>query len=285
MRTRVRLVAVALAGFLLPLAACFPPEWGANAILHPYRRRPTISPDLPFESVAFNSQGVALHGWLFKTSSPRRGLIVYLHGSADNRESGLGFAHRFVPQGFDVLAYDSRAHGDSEGDACTYGFYEKLDLARALDSMKADSAILFGTSLGGAVALQAAADDPRVIGVIAQSSFSDLDTVVRQRAPFIASAAEVDAALRLAEERGRFQVSEVSPARSATRIRVPVLLIHGDRDRETPPSHSQAIFAALAGPKELFLVPGAGHNDTLANAETWARIDRWLNGVAPPPKR
>jgi uncharacterized protein len=151
--------------------------------------------------------------------------------------------------------------------------------------MKADTAILFGTSLGGAVALQAAADDARVIGVIAQSSFSDLDTVVRQRAPFIASRAEVDAALRLAEEQGRFQVSEVSPARSAARIRVPVLLIHGDRDRETAPSHSQAIFAALAGPKELFLVPNAGHNDTLANVETWVRIDRWLNGIAPPPKR
>jgi pimeloyl-ACP methyl ester carboxylesterase len=268
---------------MLPLVACFPPEWGANAILHPYRRRPTVTPDLAFEDVAFINNGVTLRGWLFKTSAPRRGLIVYLHGSADNRESGLGFAHRFVPQGFDVLAYDSRAHGDSEGEACTYGFYEKQDLARALDAVKGDSAILFGTSLGGAVALQAAADDRRVIGVIAQSSFSDLETVIRQRAPFIARRSEVDAAMRLAEVRGRFQVSEVSPARAAARIRVPVLLIHGERDRETPPSHSQAIFAALAGPKELFVVPGAGHNDTLADAETWRRIDQWLVRLEPVP--
>jgi pimeloyl-ACP methyl ester carboxylesterase len=267
----------------LALCACFPPEWGANAILHPYRRRPTVTPDLAFESIAFTSNGATLRGWLFKTSAPRRGLIVYLHGSADNRQSGLGFAHRFVPQGFDVLAYDSRAHGDSEGEACTYGFYEKQDLSRALDAVAADSAILFGTSLGGAVALQAAAEDPRVIGVIAQSSFSDLETVVRQRAPFIATGREVDAAIRLAEGQGGFRVSEVSPVRAAARIRVPVLLIHGERDRETPPSHSQAIFAALTAPKELFLVPGAGHDDTLAHPASWTRIDQWLAWIAPAP--
>jgi pimeloyl-ACP methyl ester carboxylesterase len=267
---------------LIVTTACFPPEWGANAILRPYRRHATVKPDLPYEDPVFVSDGLTLRGWRFRTPAlRRRGLIVYLHGSADNRESGLGLAHRFVPQGFDVVAYDSRAHGNSDGNACTYGFYEKRDLSRALDSMGADSAILFGTSLGGAVALQAAADDPRVVGVIAQSSFVDLETVVRQRAPFIATRSEVDAALRIAEERGRFRIVEVSPRLAAARLHIPVLLIHGERDRETPRSHSQAIFATLAGPKELLLVPGAGHNDTLAGADTWTAIDQWLSRVAP----
>jgi pimeloyl-ACP methyl ester carboxylesterase len=266
---------------LLALAGCFPPEWGANAILHPYRRTTTVVPNLPFEDLVFVSEGVTFRGWRFRGTPPRRGLIVYLHGSADNRQSGLGFAHRFVPQGFDVVAYDSRAHGDSGGDACTYGFYEKKDLSRALDALQLDAAIVFGTSLGGAVALQAAADDPRIIGVISQSSFSDLETVVRERAPFFASAAEIKAALGIAETRGAFRVAEVSPRLAAMRIRVPVLLIHGERDSETRPSHSKAILAALAGPKELLIVPRAGHNDTLADPETWVRIDRWLAGVAP----
>lgn len=280
MNPRVHPIAAAFASFLT-LAACFPAEWGANAILHPYRRPTTITPDLPFEDVVFVNEGVTLRGWLFRAPAPHRALLVYLHGSSDNRASGIGFAHRFVPQGFDVLAYDSRAHGDSGGDACTYGFHEKRDLSRALDLVTAEKVILFGTSLGGAVALQAAADDSRVSGVIAQSSFSDLETVARQRAPFIATKREIDAAFRLAEERGRFTVADVSPVRAAARIRVPVLLIHGALDRETPPSHSQAIDAALAGPKELFLVPGAGHNDTLANPETWRKIDQWLARIAP----
>jgi pimeloyl-ACP methyl ester carboxylesterase len=88
-------------------------------------------------------------------------------------------------------------------------------------------------------------------------------------------------ALEIAEERGRFRVAEVSPRAAAARIRVPVLLIHGERDTDTPPSHSRAIFAAPGGPKELVIVPGAGHDDTLASADVWARIDRWLARVAP----
>ena len=275
-----RVAVAALA--LVAQAACLPPEWGANAILHPYRRRATVVPAIPHSELAFESEGVSLRGWRFPTTAPRRGVLVYLHGSADNRQSGIGFAQRFVTQGFEVVAYDSRAHGDSGGDACTYGYYEKRDLARALDAIGASQAIVFGTSLGGAVALQAAAEDSRIVGVIAQSAFADLETVVRERAPFIATAAEVRKALAIAGERGRFEVAEVSPRAAAARIRVPVLVIHGERDRATRPSHARAIFAALAGPKELLMVPDAGHDDTLGRAETWSRIDAWLARVAPP---
>jgi pimeloyl-ACP methyl ester carboxylesterase len=267
----------------LSQAACLPPEWGANAILHPYRRKVTVRPSVPFEEVAFVSDAVMLRGWRFPAARPpRRGVLVYLHGSADNRQSGIGFARRFVPLGFDVVAYDSRAHGDSGGDACTYGFHEKRDLSRALDALGVDRAVVFGTSLGGAVALQAAADDPRIIGVVSQSAFADLETIVRERAPFFATSSDVRGALEIAEGRGRFRVADVSPRLAAARIRVPVLVIHGERDTETRPSHAHAICAALAGPKELVLVPRAGHDDTLARPEVWVRIDAWLARVAPP---
>ena len=273
---------LAAAAAVIAQAACLPAEWGANAVLHPYRRRVTVTPPLPFEDVSFASDGAALRGWRFPAArAPRRGVIVYLHGSADNRQSGIGLAQRFTPRGFDVLAYDSRAHGDSGGDACTYGFHEKKDLSRALDALGVEAAIVFGTSLGGAVALQAAADEPRIAGVIAQSAFADLETVVRERAPFFATAGDVRRALAIAEERGRFRVADVSPRRAAARVTVPVLLIHGERDTATPPSHARAIFAELAGPKELVMVRGAGHDDTLARPEAWARIDAWLERVAP----
>jgi fermentation-respiration switch protein FrsA (DUF1100 family) len=55
-----------------------------------------------------------------------------------------------------------------------------------------------------------------------------------------------------------------------------VLLVHGESDRETPPSHSERIFEALAGPKRLLLVPAAGHNQSL-NASTWAEVERWID--------
>ncbi|MEW6364790.1 MAG: alpha/beta hydrolase [Acidobacteriota bacterium] len=273
-----RPIAPAVAASLLAItaASCLPPEWGANAILHPRRRPVTATPDIPFEPITFSNRSVTLKGWLFRTPVVRRALLVYLHGIADNRQSAMGFAHRLVPRGCDVFAYDSRAHGDSTGDACTYGFYEKQDLARALDALGAQRAVLFGTSLGAAVALQAAASDRRVAGVVAIAPFADLPSIVSERAPWFATRREIEEALSIAGRRGRFSPEEVSPLRAASLVRVPVLLLHGERDSETAPSHSQRIYAALAGPKELILVPGAHHNDVPASEEVWRSIETWL---------
>jgi pimeloyl-ACP methyl ester carboxylesterase len=260
---------------------CMPPEWGANALLHPTRHAPGLAP-VAHEDVAFHSGGLLLRGWLLRGSGPRRGLIVYLHGSSDNRRSGLGIAARLGRKGFDVLTYDSRAHGESDGNACTYGFYERGDLVVALDAVGARSAILFGASLGAAVALQAAPLNERIRGVIAQSPFSDLATVARERAPWLATEREIREAFAIAERKGRFRVADVSPVRSAAAIRVPVLLIHGADDSDTPSDHSRRIFAALAGPKQILVVPGAGHNDVLAHDGVWQAIESWLDRVALP---
>ena len=110
----------------------------------------------------FPGKGVALAGWQCHAPGERRGTLVYLHGVADNRAAVAGIVSRFTAQGFDVVAYDSRAHGNSQGDACTYGFYEKEDLRSVLDTLDPGPIVLIGTSLGAAVALQEAADDSRV---------------------------------------------------------------------------------------------------------------------------
>jgi pimeloyl-ACP methyl ester carboxylesterase len=75
---------------------------------------------------------------------------------------------------------------------------------------------------------------------------------------------------------GGFRIDDVSPRASAERLTIPVLLIHGAGDVDTPPSHSQRIYDALKGPKRLILVPGAGHNGSL-RSEVWNDIERWLD--------
>jgi pimeloyl-ACP methyl ester carboxylesterase len=66
-----------------------------------------------------------------------------LHGISDNRRGAEGLAARLGPLGYDVLAYDSRGHGRSQGRFCTYGYYEKRDVSAALDMLQARDAILF----------------------------------------------------------------------------------------------------------------------------------------------
>jgi alpha-beta hydrolase superfamily lysophospholipase len=254
------------------------PGLGAGGLLHPGRRRVTGPAPASCDEATFAGEGVTLKGWKCHASTSRRGTVVYLHGVADNRTSAAGVIDRFGKRGFDVAAYDSRAHGESGGDACTYGFYEKQDLHRVLDTLAPGPVVLVGTSLGAAVALQEAAGDPRVTAVVAAETFSDLRTVATERAPFFFSSRTIAQAFRLAEAQGRFFVDAVSPVRAAAAITQPVLLVHGAADTETPPDHSRRVMDALAGPKRLILVPGAGHNESL-RGDVWNEIERWIDAA------
>ena len=287
MRTRIsRAIAGLVALLLISVAmACSQlPKIGAGGLLHPGRRAAIASTPAGCQDTEFPGDGVTLRGWRCRAAGARRGTIVYLHGIADNRSSASGVIERYLGRGFDVIAYDSRAHGQSGGEACTYGFFEKRDLQRVIDAIGGDRVVLIGTSLGAAVALQAAADDPRITAVIAAETFSDLRTVATERAPFVFTRRSIDRAFRLAEQQGRFSVDGASPLAAAPRVKAPVLLIHGAVDRETPPSHSQRVFDALTGPKRLLLVPGAGHNQSL-RSEVWTEIDRWIDAVPESGKR
>jgi dipeptidyl aminopeptidase/acylaminoacyl peptidase len=280
-------VALALGGVAVAAwSGLAPVDWGAAAIVHPVRRPGVRRPDRQYETVVFTSGGARLEGWLVRPAGDPsgfgRGLVVYLHGIADNRASGLGAARRLSDQGFAVLLFDARAHGRSTGEACTYGYHERRDVSAALDAVGAREAVLLGHSLGAATALQAAAVDDRVVAVVAASPFSDLPTIVRERAGwFRLPGRYVEAALSRAGEMGRFAPQEASPVGLAPRLRAPVLLLHGAADGKTPPAHSVRIAAALRAPHELVLLPGVGHDEILGREEAWRAIDAFLAKTRP----
>ena len=265
-------VAAAIASFQLPSIA-------AGGLLYPARNE--TLPDRPSSCVDrdFAGEGVTLRGWYCKGEGRRRATIVYLHGVADNRGSGVGAIRRFTPKGLDVIAYDSRRHGKSEGEICTYGFYEKVDLRRVIETAQPGPVILIGASLGAAVSLQEAAVNRRVTGVVAAETFADLRTVAIERAPFFLWPAAIDQAIRIAEERGGFDIDAVSPVDAAASIKVPVLLIHGADDVDTKAEHAERVMEALGGPKRLLLLKGVAHNQSLSDARTWTEIEGWIDAV------
>jgi pimeloyl-ACP methyl ester carboxylesterase len=265
------------------------PAIGAGALLHPSRHKTTRPAPDGCVDATFEGAGVVLHGWRCaapaRPAAPQasqRATIVYLHGIADNRGSAAGPIARFLPLDYDVITYDSRANGDSGGDACTYGYYEKQDLHRVIDTI-AGPVVLIGASLGGAVALQEAADDTRVTAIVAAETFSDLRTVATERAPWIFTDGQIEQAFLQAGREAKFDVDAVSPVRAAARITVPVLLIHGDADVDTPPVHSQRVFDQLRGPRRLILVPGAAHNESL-QPDVWNQIEAFIRGVVSRPR-
>jgi len=255
------------------------PAIAAGALLFPWRRAVSNPTPPGCHDATYQGASVVLAGWQCDAAATPRGALILLHGIADNRGSISGVIARFTKRGLTVVAYDSRAHGNSGGTACTYGYFEKDDLRRVIDSLDSKPIVLLGTSLGAAVALQEAADDPRVSGVVAAEVFSDLRTVARERAPFVLSDNVIKRAFTIAEERGQFKVDAVDVTAAARRITRPVLLVHGAEDSDTSPEHSRRVYDALAGPKQLMLVPGAGHNESLSKGETWDRIERWIEDL------
>jgi uncharacterized protein len=256
------------------------PGWAAGGMLHPWRRsvdHALLQARAP-DSVTFDGEGVKLYGWRMRPRGPRRATVVYLHGVADNRVSGIHAGERLAARGFEVVAYDARASGESGGAACTYGYYEKRDLKRVIDMLPPGPLFLLGNSLGAAIALQASAEDPRVTAVIAVESFSDLRTIAMDRVGWLLPSSMVRRAFARAEAEGHFEIDAVSPVRAAQHITVPVLVIHGTSDWKTRPEHSRRIYDALAGPRTLVIVDGVGHDHSLTQA-TWRTIDDWMDRV------
>src|SRR3989442_15977199 len=102
---RVWLLVLSLVG-----ACAVPADWGASAVLRPGRRHGVTPPQA--EPFAVEREGVTLRGWLVRARPGRkRGLLVWLHGAGDDKASGAGLAARYAARGFDVAAFDARAHG------------------------------------------------------------------------------------------------------------------------------------------------------------------------------
>ena len=283
MRRMIGVLSLGLIAVAGVAAFGLPPGWGAAALTRQARRPSVVRPEaLGLASEPFDVEvgdGVRLRGWLVRATGAARGLLIYFHGAGDNKDAAVGIAARFAPLGYDVAAYDARAHGDSTGELCTYGAVEKHDLGRVLDTLAARGVavgrtLLLGHSMGAAVALQAAAVEPRVRAVVAVSPFSDLHRAARGIAPFFVSDFSLERSLRRAESLAHFRVADASPVEAVRTLEIPILLIHGDHDTKLPPAHSRRILAAALH-ATLMLVP-AGHDDALAGDSTWAAIRAFL---------
>ena len=234
---------------------------------------------LPFRDITLTTRdGVKLKGWLIPSARRApKGSVIYLHGVGDCKTAGLQLAAFLHKQGFHVLLYDSRAHGESGGRYCTYGYYEKHDVTTAIDflmkqrRLKPGKVGLFGTSMGAAVALQAAAIDKRIKGVAAEAAFTDLRTIsvdYQRRIAKLPWHFLRNVAMARSQAIAQFKAREVSPLRDVARLHIPVLFIHGMDDKFINYEYSKMLYHQANEPKDIFLVPGANHTDIWEISET-----------------
>jgi alpha-beta hydrolase superfamily lysophospholipase len=336
---RRRLIRILLILFLLPPLLAGIAGWlAAPGFLHPIRRE--LAPDLVREADASFAHsgghredlnvrapdGILLRGWIVRPNHPNGNWVLLFHGVADNRVGVIGQSEFLLRAGYSAVMMDARAHGASEGQIATYGWFERNDTKSVIDALltrerrvrtdlqmeqghgppaslgnfpvryphpptpPTPHIFALGESMGAGIALQSAAADPRIEGVVAESAFANLreasyDYAGLRRSPLLGKTIFAPFSWTLlyrGEKLTSLPVAEVSPEKAVATRAFPVLLICDEKDEALPCRHTERIYAAARGPKQLWEVPGAFHTAALGfqPAEFQRRVLDFFANVA-----
>jgi hypothetical protein len=284
----------------------------ADFALHPGRRAMTAALEARAQSVATSDHaeladvsiaakdGTILRGWNIKPKYGNGDAVILLHGHTDNRAGMLGSADMLLRHGYAVLLPDSRAHGASGGDIATYGVLEADDVRRWFDWVeRAESPRCIdglGESMGAAQVLESLSVTPGFCAVAAESSFASFREASYDRlGQKLGSGAllgrtllrpAVEAGFLYARWEYGVDLEQASPENAVARSGVPVLLIHGKKDTNLPPRHSEMIFekSSLRVPSVAVWEPEeAGHTGAAGAepAEFEHRVIGWFQSHVP----
>ena len=214
--------------------------------------------------------GVALDALRLRgVKGGERPAVVMSHGWMEIKECQLRQARMVSEAGHDVILFDHRAHGRSEGQYTTFGVHERHDARAVIDAAEQRAwlphgVVTMGLSLGAATVIMEAADDPRVRGVIAIApftSFADaIDSYRRLYVPPASTPWAVRGFKRALRDAG-VELLEADVLGHARRLNRPVLVAVGERDRNLPGAvHAKRIAEAIGEPWATWCdVPGADH--------------------------
>lgn len=198
--------------------------------------------------------GGTLHGWWLPADSDNDLTILYLHGNAGNISSNLAKAVQLRSLGASVLALDYRGYGLSSGPFPTEQrlYDDALAAWQYLQTEKQvppHHLVIYGHSLGGAIGIELARRIPNLAGLVVEASFTSM----------------VDMAV-LSQYNRWFPVSQLLNQRfdslaKVGRLKVPTFYLHGLADDSVPATMGETLYHASSGPKALWLVPNADHND------------------------
>jgi pimeloyl-ACP methyl ester carboxylesterase len=230
-----------------------------------------------------------------------RGTLLFIHGWQGDYRQHFFHALALAGDGWDSVLTNLRGHGYSDGDNISFGVHESLELQALIDHLVelpdfTPPLVLFGTSMGAAVALLAAADHDAVSGVIAVAPYGEFMAVfpdgLQHMAPrgtrLFLSPSRVEKALVHAQQRSQASLLEAAPLARAGDVSVPVLLIHGAADRFVPAEQSRQLAGSLPD-SELVLLDDLKHislildrDAVLKSAQPW--LEAHANQQTAPAK-
>lgn len=275
------LVAVALVGYA---GVCVV---AADRFTQP-RRIPIVgSPadlGLAYESVEFPSEdGITLRGWWMPATGSDKAIVI-VHGRNSSRAADDGSLTRqargLVQAGYNVLTFDLRAHGESDGTRYSFGPLETRDVRGAITyarsrGIPSGRVGLLGHSMGAATALLTAPETPDVAATVSDSAYARFTDLLDVQFPkqaglpsFFLPGTELMAKLLYGVD-----VSQAAPIEVVGQIHRPIFFIHGASDTYVPPDETLRLWRASGeGPDLLWMVPGVEHDQAFqTNPEEYLR--------------
>lgn len=241
--------------------------------------------------------GSMLNGTIIYAPKHSCNTIIFSHGITESRWFVFqgGRLDSLLNRGFNVLTFDQRAHGESEGDFPTYGYLEKFDLDQWVDTVAAllpkGRIGVEGVSMGAATAILHAGEinpkkkvPSKVSFYIFDCPYSDLELQFELRLnkdyhlPNIALTTSLNIINR---PLNGFDIHDVSPIKDAPKIDVPVLFIHGLADDYVPAYMSTDMYRNVKSPKMLVLIPKARHAEAIYSSKSfWKYHDLFIRKYA-----
>lgn len=277
-------------------AALQPDRW-------PFEAQPSDY-GLASQDVTFNPRGdssLTLRGWLLPGSADAP-YLIFIHGRGGQRTSdgALDLASRLVHSGYNVLVFDLRGQGTSDGDRITGGYFERDDVLGAYDFLLTRGAQpgrvgLVGRSMGAGIAIMAAAEEPGVSAVVADSPYADVDDVIADEtardtpAPKWLVPIFLPPARLIADHLYGIDLEALVPERDVERLAFPIYIVHGEADTRIPVSQAYEVLDHAPRGSQLWTLPGVDHVGAFRARpdEYTQRVLAYLDGrfAAPPSAR
>lgn len=245
--------------------------WAVGSLLVAPAHRVLPPPQPGVEVLAIPSASGDLAAWVQPVDSAR-GVVVLMHGVRADRSSQIGRMRLFHEAGYVTVAFDFQAHGESPGEAITFGWREREDAIAAVHFARGRfpglPVAVVGQSMGGAAAILAG---PRLgaDALVVEAVYGSVERATRNRLRMrLGPLGEHVAPLLVLQFRPRLGLSAAAlrPVEAVAEVDTPILVLGGSEDRHTWPTETRALYAAAPEPKALWVIDGAAHQDFLAFA-------------------
>ncbi|KAM6566089.1 uncharacterized protein LOC115722499 [Cannabis sativa] len=218
--------------------------------------------------------------------------VIYCHGNSGCRADASEAAIILLPSNITVFTLDFSGSGISGGDHVTLGWNEKDDLRAVVDYLRADGNVsmigLWGRSMGAVTSLMYGAEDPSIAGMVLDSPFSDLVDLMMElvdtykvRLPKFTVKFAIQYMRRAIQKKAKFDITGLNTIKVAKTCFVPVLFGHATDDDFIRPHHSDRIFDAYVGDKNIIKFEG-DHNSPRPQFY-FDSINIFFHNVLQPP--